>query len=108
MVVITRKHLSSAAVKYRDAAAEIAAFYAIAAEARWRSFVDVRATFPDADAVDGYVICNIRRNRYRLVTVIHYARETEGRRTQGHLYVRSFLTHREYDDRRNWDREFGR
>lgn len=33
--------------------------------------------FKDADCVNGYVIFNIRRNRYRLVTVIQYAKTAE-------------------------------
>jgi len=28
-------------------------------------------------------------------------------RTQGHVYIRSFLTHKEYDNPANWDRKFG-
>ena len=59
-------------------------------------------------AIAGYVIFNIRRNRYRLVTVIHYAKTTEERQTQGHVYIRSFLTHKEYDNRSNWDRRYGK
>lgn len=108
MVIITRKHLAQAASKYKDAAGEIGAWAAIVARARWKNFADVRATFPDADAVDGYVIFNIRRNRYRLITVIHYSRSVVDRMTQGHVYVRSFLTHAAYDNRKNWDKEFGR
>jgi len=74
---------------------------------RWTSFSGVRQVFPDADAVDGYVIFNIRHNRYRLVTVIHYAKERNGKLTMGHVYIRSFLTHKEYDDPTNWDKEYG-
>ena len=59
--------------------------------------------FRDADYIDGYVVLNIRRNRFRLVTVIHY----DEKRTEGHVYIRSFLTHKEYNDRRKWDRRFG-
>ena len=33
--------------------------------------------FKDADSVDGYVIFNIRQNRYRLITVIHCAKTTK-------------------------------
>lgn len=55
----------------------------------------------------GYVIFNIRQKRYRLVTIIHYARTTNQKRTQGHVYIRSFLTHKEYDNPANWDRNFG-
>jgi mRNA interferase HigB len=108
MHVVTRKHLSEAEQDYPDAAREVRAWYKIASAARWRSFVEVRQVFKDADDVDGYVIFNIRRNRYRLVTIIHYAREIEGRVTQGHIYIRAFLTHREYDNRGNWDKGVSR
>lgn len=65
-------------------------------------------SFPDADSVEGYVIFNIRHNRYRLITVVKYARERDEITTQGRVYVRSFLTHKEYDRRENWDKRYGR
>ena len=71
------------------------------------SFAEVRSMFRDADYVRGYVVFNIRRNRYRLITVIHYAKTTDEKRTLGHVYIRSFLTHKEYNDPRKWDRRFG-
>ena len=104
MHVVTRKHLVEAEEQYPETAREIRAWYRIASSARWRNFVEVRQVFKDADDVDGYVIFNIRQNRYRLVTIIHYAREKEGRITQGHIYIRSFLAHRQYDNRANWDK----
>ena len=72
------------------------------------NFEEVRATFPDADAVDSYVVFNVRHNGYRLITVVHYAKDLTDRKTQGHCYIRSFLTHIEYNNKRNWDKEFGR
>ncbi|HKF47294.1 MAG TPA: type II toxin-antitoxin system HigB family toxin [Terracidiphilus sp.] len=104
MHVVTRKHLAEAELAYPDAAKEIRAWFKIIGEVRWQSFVEVRQVFKDADAVGEYVVFNIRRNRYRLVTIIHYAREREGRKTMGHIYIRSFLTHKEYDNRANWDK----
>lgn len=104
MHVVTRKHLVEAEEQYPEAAREIRAWFRIAAEARWRNFLEVRQVFKDADDVDGYAIFNIRQNRYRLVTVIHYAREREGRVTEGHIYIRAFLTHRQYDNRANWEK----
>src|SRR6516162_11874107 len=83
-----------------------AAWAAIVKEVRWHNFLEVRNTFKDADNVKGYVIFNIRQNRYRLITVIHYAKTDKVRRTQGHVYIRSFLTHKEYDNPANWDRRF--
>jgi mRNA interferase HigB len=92
---------------YKDAANEIKAWVVVAEAVRWRNFAEVRSVLKDADSVDGYVIFNIRRNRYRLVTVVHYAKTSEGKQTKAHVYIRSFLTHKEYDNRRNWDRRFG-
>jgi mRNA interferase HigB len=93
---------------YPDAANEITAWTAVVEALRWHNFDEVRRTFNDADSVEGYVIFNIRHNRYRLVTVIHYAKKTNQRQTQGHVYIRSFLTHKEYDNRSNWDRRYGK
>jgi mRNA interferase HigB len=104
--IVTRKHLSEAMERYPDAANEITAWVGIVEAARWHNFVEVRRIFKDADSVDGYVIFNVRQNRYRLITVVHYSRTIEQKETEGHVYIRSFLTHREYDNRDNWDRRF--
>lgn len=106
--IITEKHLNQAAAQYPDAAKEIAAWRKIVKAARWRNFVEVRQVFKHADTVKGYVIFNIRQNRYRLVTIIHYSRMKDGRLTEGHVYIRSFLTHKEYDDPANWDKGVSR
>ena len=63
--------------------------------------------FTDADYVDGYVVFNFRKNRYRLITIIHFSRTRDKTQTEGHVYIRSFLTHKEYGNRKNWDRRFG-
>jgi len=105
--IVTRKHLHEAMQQYPDAANEIKAWVVIVKVVRWPNFLEVRSAFKDADNVKGYVIFNIRQNHYRLVTIIHYARTTNQKRTQGHVYIRSFLTHKEYDNPANWDRRFG-
>jgi mRNA interferase HigB len=107
VVIVTRKHLSEAMERYPDAANEIEAWVSIVEGVRWHNFNEVRGMFKDADTVDGYVIFDIRRNRYRLITVVHYAKTKKEMQTRGHVYVRSFLTHKEYDNRSNWDRRFG-
>jgi mRNA interferase HigB len=93
---------------YPDAANEIKAWMAIVKGVRWHNSEEVRGTFKDADPVEGYMVFNIRRNRYRLITVIHYAKTTKERHTEGHVYIRSFLTHKEYNNRSNWDRRYGK
>lgn len=103
MVVVTKQRLGEAAGTHKDAAKELGIILEAFKVARWQTFLQVREEFPSVDAVDGYIVFNVRRNRYRLITVVHYAKELEGRRTEGHIYIRSFLTHREYDDRAKWD-----
>ena len=105
--IVTRRHLSEASAQYPDAAKEIQAWTAIVEAVRWHNFEEARQMFKDADSVEGYVIFNIRGNRYRLVTVIHYAKTTKQKQTEGHVYIRSLLTHKEYDNPNNWDRRFG-
>jgi mRNA interferase HigB len=105
--IVTRKHLREAMQEYPDAANEIKAWVAIVEGVRWHNFAEVRLMFRDADYINGYVVFNIRRNRYRLITVIHYANTTDEKRMEGHVYIRSFLTHKEYNDPRKWDRRFG-
>jgi len=106
--IVTRKYLRQAIERYPDAANEVKAWTGIVESVRWHKFDDVRGMFKDADSVDGYVIFNVRHNRYRLVTVIDYAKTTKERQTPGHVYIRSFLTHKEYDNRSNWDRRYGK
>jgi len=95
--IVTVKRLQQASEKYRDSAKELGAWIRIVKAARWRNFEELRASFPDADDVDGFVVFNIRRNRYRLIVAVHYAKRVEGRLTLGHVYIGSFMTHKEYD-----------
>jgi mRNA interferase HigB len=104
MHVVTQRHLNRAMKQYPDAAKQIMAWGKIVKAARWRNFVEVRQIFKDADDVKGYVIFNVCQNRYRLVTIIHYSRVKDGRTTEGHIYVRSFLTHKQYDNSANRDK----
>jgi mRNA interferase HigB len=100
--IVTRKHLSDSAQSFKDAAKELKSWIAIAEAARWRNLLEVQSVFTDADSVDGYVVFNIRGNRYRLMTVIHYAKD-QPTATNGHIYIRSFLRHSDYNDRKKWD-----
>jgi mRNA interferase HigB len=108
MVIVTGRHLEDMVRRYPDAAPEISAWAKVVRASRWRNLVELRALYRDADSIRGYVVFNIRHNRYRLITVIHFSKEKDGKQTQGHVYIRSLLTHKEYDDPKNWDKEFGR
>ena len=99
--IVTVKHLAEAKAKYKDAAGEIEDWQTVVETARWHNFEEVRSIYRDADDVDGYVIFDFRRNRYRLVTVIHWAKTTKKKKTQRRVYIRSFLTHKECDNPKN-------
>jgi mRNA interferase HigB len=106
--IVTRRHLKEAISLYPDAANEIKAWTAIVEAVRWHNFPEVGGLFKDADYVDGYVVFNFRQNRYRLITVIHYAKTMDNKQTGGHVYIRFFLTHKDYNNPRNWDRKLGK
>ena len=97
MHIVTIKRLQRASEDHREAAREIASWIMIVKPARWRNFQQLRASFPDADDVDGFVVFNIRHNRYRLIAAVHYAKAIGGRSTLGHVYIGLFMTHKEYD-----------
>ena len=97
MHIVTIKRLQQASENHREAAQEIGSWMRIVKTARWRNFQELRANFPDADDVAGYVVFNVRHNRYRLIVAVHYAKVIEGRLTLGHVYIGSFMTHKEYD-----------
>jgi mRNA interferase HigB len=95
--VITVKRLQQAAEEHEDATSDLASWIKIVKTARWKNFLELRASFPDADDVDGLVVFNIRHNRYRLIAAVHYAKAIEQRLTLGHVYIGAFLTHKQYD-----------
>ena len=83
--------------RHPDAAESLAAWLKNASVAKWRSLSEVRNVYPHADPVvvgsgRTVVVFNIRGNRYRLVTAIHYNRQV--------IYTLRFLTHAEYSKNR--------
>ena len=73
-----------------DSEEPLKAWYAIAKEASWNHFADVRTQFGSASAVGDRAVFNIAGNKYRLVTYINYEFHT--------IYVRFVGTHKEYDE----------
>lgn len=78
----------------RDAEASLRTWVRLVRAAAWQSFVDLRRTFPSADAVRvasgrQVVVFDIAHNRYRLIAAVHYNTQI--------VYTLMILTHREYD-----------
>jgi mRNA interferase HigB len=68
------------AEQYADAGESLAAWLKNVTDAQWKNLAEVRRVYPHADPVEvasgrTVVVFNIRGNRYRLVTAIHYNRQ---------------------------------
>jgi mRNA interferase HigB len=86
--IISKKRLVAARNRHVDALPSLMRWYRVAKKARWQDIHDTRTDFPHADAVGRFTVFNIKKNEYRLITVIHYNRFK--------VYVRAILTHGEY------------
>lgn len=89
MHVIAKPILVEFWTKHPDAKTSLQAWHQIMEKQVFSDLGSLRATFASADHVDGLTVFNIRGNKYRLVAAIHYNRRK--------VYVRSVLTHFEYD-----------
>jgi mRNA interferase HigB len=89
MHVITRKRLNEFAEQYPDTLNALAHWYRLMKRGRFRSFAQLRETFPSADIVGKFTVFNIGGNKVRLIAALHYNRQK--------VYIRAVLTHREYD-----------
>jgi len=89
MHVISLKKLREFWRTHPDAETPLRGWHRVAEHAAWRRFSDVRATYAKADQVGRCTVFNIGGGKYRLIAVIHFNR--------GRVYVRSVLTHAEYD-----------
>ena len=96
MRVISRKALREFAETHKEAETPFDDWYRIAKRLRWANLVDVRKTYPHADAVGEFTIFNISGNKYRLATYINYR--------AGKVYIRHVMTHEEYS-REDWKKQ---
>ena len=96
MHVISRKALCDFANEHKDGEKPLDDWYRTAKRAQWNSLMDVRKTYPHADAVGDFTVFNIGGNKYRLATYIRY----RSRR----IYIRYVMTHEEYS-REDWKKQ---
>ena len=76
--------------RHPDSEQYLKTWYGIAMQSQWRSPADVKETFANASILrNSRVVFNIRRNRYRLVVRINYAKQW--------IFIRFIGTHRQYD-----------
>ena len=72
MRVISRKALRDFADRHQEAETPLDDWYRTAKRLNWASLVDVRKTYPHADAVGAFTVFNIGGNKYRLIAKIEY------------------------------------
>jgi mRNA interferase HigB len=95
MYVITRKRLNEFAAKHPYATPALQHWYAHQhwyaqmKQGTFRSFAELRTTFPNADQVGKLTVFNLGGNTTRLIAAIHYNHQK--------VYIRAVLTHDEYD-----------
>jgi len=94
MRVISKPRLRAFWRRYPEAEAPLKTWWKIATRARWATIADVRATFPQADAVTlkcgkTVTVFNVGGNKFRLIVAIVYHAHT--------VYIKHVLTHSEYD-----------
>lgn len=93
MRIITYKRLVEAAAKHPVLTPKVENWYSIAKVAKWKNFVQVRASMRHADQVlvksgKPVTVFNLG-DAFRLITAIHYNKER--------VYILAVLTHAEYD-----------
>lgn len=99
MRIIKESFLVAAGRKHSRAARHLDVWRKTVKAATWRNLVDVRRSYPDADAVKIHsgrtvLVFNIRRNDYRLIAAAHFNRQI--------VYTLGFMTHADYSKNR-WE-----
>lgn len=89
MHIISRKALRQFWEKYPDSESTLIRWFKLMNSMDFQTFDELRSVFSSADLVDDLIVFNIGGNKYRLITSIHFNRQK--------VYIRSILTHSEYD-----------
>ncbi len=89
MRVISNKALTDFSTIHPAAGEPLQAWRKIVESRTFTNFAEMKATFNTMDKVDMYDIFDIGRNKYRIVSAVHFVQQK--------LYVRHVFTHKEYD-----------
>jgi mRNA interferase HigB len=92
MRVVKRGALVDFWRRHPDSQASLESWYQVVRRADWRTPVEMRAVYGNADVVGRRTVFNIAGNKYRLIARVNY--ETQ------RVFVLYILTHAEYDQGR--------
>jgi len=87
--IITYKRIREFVANYPDSQSSLESWYQIVRHTNYESWSHLKQHFSSADYVSGFVVFNIRGNKYRMITTIHFNRMK--------VYVRAILAHSEHD-----------
>ena len=99
MKVIKPVRIAEYGQKYARSRKALDGWLKTAQKAKWRNFLEMRATWNSADQVavaSGRRVFVFNIGSARLITAVHF--------NTGHLYVLRFLTHADYD-KNKWKSE---
>ena len=94
MRIIKRGALEHFWGQHPDAKASLESWYAVVRRANWKTPVEMKQVYGNADLVGRRTIFNIAGNKYRLIARVNYQTQR--------VFVLYFLTHAEYD-RGDWN-----
>ena len=90
MRVIARGTLRDFWERHPDAERPLRVWYDEVRKAQWTGPADIRRHYAHASIIGSdRVVFNVGGNKYRLITVVHYQRQT--------VYIRFIGTHADYD-----------
>ena len=96
MHIISKKALVDFWQKQHDAEKPLRAWFRICKNTQFENFAQLKNVFGSVDKVGKFTVFDIGGNKSRLIAIVHYTRKK--------IYVRSILTHKEYD-RNLWKQE---
>ena len=89
MEIIRRDHLVEFAQRHPNTRPSLNRWCDLMRERSFRSFTELRSTFPHVSRVGKLTIFNIAGNNVRLIASMRY--------DEDRVYIRDILTHAEYD-----------
>jgi mRNA interferase HigB len=89
MRIIKRGALEQFWREHPDAKASLESWYAVARKADWKTPVELKQVYPNADLVGRRTVFNIAGNKFRLIARVNYQTQR--------VFVLYILTHAEYD-----------
>ena len=94
MRIISKSHLVKSWQRHPDARTWLKDWHEVVQAVEWQNLADVRRTYPHADSVIAakgkpVTVFNVRGNKYRMATAIHYNTKL--------VFILWIGTHAEYD-----------